>query len=111
MGMAQETRNRLLNIRTGEYVKSVHGSSSWRSRSLIHVELTKNPDEAATYNVGRATSLARGKVANRVNWKDIKIEEVTVEVETPYTVLASDTELAKARTVFENILKEMKENF
>lgn len=109
--MATETRNRLLNSRTGEYIKSVHGSASWNSRTGVHVEFTKNPAEAATFIPGRATSLARGKVANRVNWKDIKVEECAVEVVVEDVVHASDAELAKARAVFENILKEMKANF
>jgi hypothetical protein len=105
------TLNRLLNVRTGEYIKSVHGSASWRARTGVHVEFTKNPAEAATFTLGRATSLARGKVANRVNWKDIKVEEIVVDVVIEDVVRASDAELAKARVVFENILKEMKANF
>lgn len=109
--MAKETRNRLLNARTGDYIKSVHGSASFRSRTGVDVAFTKNPEEAATFTPGRATSLARGKVAHRVNWKDIKVEEVVVDVVVEDVVRASDAQLAKARLVFENILKEMKANF
>src|SRR5271169_160348 len=111
MTTTKETRSRLLNVRTGDYIKSVYGSASWRSRTGVSVEFTKNADEAATFSLGRATSLARGKVANRVNWKDIKVEEIVVDVVIEDVVRASDAELAKARVVFENILKEMKANF
>lgn len=109
--MAQETRNRFKNALTGDYVKSVHGSASWNSRTGVHVELTKNPDEAATFALGRATSLARTKIASRLGWKHTKYEPVVVEVAAEEVVQASDAELSKARLVFENILKEMKANF
>lgn len=105
----REQRN-LIRIKD-QYVASLDGGTvGWRRMSIpLHVEFTPDPSKAKAFKLGRATSIAIGKLVRRFSGP--RTEEVFVDVEEEIPVSATNPQLQKARQIFENMLAEMKADF